>query len=181
MLDIKHLNGIRGQEINNQLKNMKKVLLIFSLLLAFGTVQAQEGSDATLKEVKYWMENIGENLIKPYETFHEITFIIDKEKFTIKANKNDETKRLFTAEIRFSKLIKIELDVVDNRIVFRAKTNSINYTDTAFTPIGQTNSQDIFFDDSESANRFFKALKHYFSFFDYEIEFINGQDINNKF
>lgn len=153
---------------------MKKKLLIIALFICFGNISAQ--ANATLQETINWLNKYGVALIKvdKADTAHELEF----NKYQIRIYRVSKNIGERAESYQLKDIRKIEVD--------RAYENSEICT-VKIVGSGTLNSEYrylatyIHFNNKEDAYRFYKALKHLFSFYNYEINFKNTIELENKF
>lgn len=111
----KYQNGIKGLERINQAKKniMKQALLILSLLLAFGTVQAQEESDVTWEETIDFIMKYSSHLRQGDLSVGR--FPVQLSNFSIKQNilifqYVKENNRIWDMSVDLSKLKEVEIN-----------------------------------------------------------------------
>lgn len=164
---------------------MKQILLlpVIAILSISATYAPQE---PTKEETKYWLNNYGKKLLvrNPESTYQE--YLTDKVDFYI----NDQSIYKYNYLNRNGEKEKwnwsIQLESINSITLHSTSIEIISNKQVYFVWIGLErkeyyDSMTLAFDDEETTLRFYKALKHYFSFFDYNIEYVNRQDIKNKF
>ena len=167
---------------------MKKTLLILSILLAFGTVKAQNG--ATKKETITWISSYGKELI---HSGGYLGFSYDNEiKFHVRVKEANDYFVLYADDSEdiymYQKIYIKEINIVKLTSNNKLQFTSLNNSFPTIKPRSDDSQREFFtsngwikLKDEESAKRFYKAIKHLLSFYDYKIEYEDVTKIKNKF
>lgn len=155
---------------------MTKAILILTFLLT-SVFSSNAQNDASIEETKEWIEIYGikvmaKNYFGDTDDNYPASIHLTEGTLAFELGSVSGSEMYSGFTISFK-----ELDIIT------LMPSPHNYSDRYFVEFDHSkgNGERFTFENKESAKRFLKALKHYLSFYDYEIKFEDKTTIEDKF